>query len=112
MEKLTQLFEDIVKLWGAYGGWSGQYMVGIRRTLLLAVAATMETQIRLEERTKKGSRFSFRDYMQDFKDGFAYLKKEKGLLRIYSYMPVTQGLAEATDPLIRADHRRAGTLQM
>ena len=41
MEKLTQLFEDIVKLWGAYGGWSGQYMVGIRRTLLLAVAATL-----------------------------------------------------------------------
>ena len=76
-------------------------------SLLLAVAATMETQIRLEERTKKGSRFSFRDYMQDFKDGFAYLKKEKGLLRIYSYMPVTQGLAEATDTLIRAWFRTA-----
>ncbi len=81
-------------------------------SLLLAVAATMETQIRLEERTKKGSRFSFRDYMQDFKDGFAYLKKEKGLLRIYSYMPVTQGLAEATDPLIRAWFRTAPGLNI
>ncbi len=41
MEKLVQLADDIAKLWSVYGGWSGQYMVGIRRTLLLAVAATV-----------------------------------------------------------------------
>lgn len=41
MEKFIQLGEDIAKLWGAYGGWSGQYMVGIGRTLSLAVAATL-----------------------------------------------------------------------
>lgn len=74
----------------------------LAQSALLLAAATMETQIKVEEQTKKGGRFSFRDYLDDFKDGFAYLKKEKGLLRIYAYTPITQGISQATDPLIRA----------
>lgn len=84
----------------------------LAESLLLAVAATMETQIRVEERTKKGARFSFHDYIQDFKDGLSYLKKEKGLLRIYAYLPITQGISEATEPLIRAWFRTAPGLNI
>ena len=38
MDKLIQLFEDVAKLWGKYGG---SYITGMRNTLILAVAATL-----------------------------------------------------------------------
>lgn len=80
--------------------------------LLLAAAATVETQIRVEEHTKPGGKFSFGDYLGDFKEGFRYLKKEKGLLRIYGYMPITQGISQATEPLIRAWFRTSPGLNL
>ena len=45
-------------------------------------------------------------------EGFAYLLREKGILRIYSYMPITQGISEATDPLIRAWFRTTPRLDL
>ena len=80
--------------------------------LLLAAAASVETQIKVEEYTKPGGKFSFGDYIGDFKEGFRYLKKEKGLLRIYGYMPITQGISQATEPLIRAWFRTAPGLNL
>lgn len=80
--------------------------------LLLAAAASVETQIRVEEHAKPGGKFSFSDYIGDFKEGFRYLKKEKGLLRIYGYMPITQGISQATEPLIRAWFRTAPGLNL
>ena len=72
----------------------------------------METQIKVEEHTKPGRKFSFLDYVRDFQEGFRYLKKEKGLLRIYGYMPITQGVSQATAPLIRAWFRTAPGLNI
>ena len=80
--------------------------------LLLAAAATVETRIQVEEHAKPGGKFSFRDYIGDFREGFRYLKKEKGLLRIYGYMPITQGISQATEPLIRAWFRTAPGLNL
>lgn len=80
--------------------------------LLLAAAASVETQINVEEHIKPGGKFSFRDYIRDFREGFRYLKKEKGLLRIYGYMPITQGVSQATEPLIRAWFRTAPGLNL
>lgn len=70
--------------------------------VMLLIAATVETQIRVEERTKKGTHFSLREYWQDFKDGLGYLRREKGLLRIYSFMSINQGVGDATGNLIKA----------
>ena len=80
--------------------------------LLLAAAASVETQINVEEHIKPGRKFSFHDYIRDFREGFRYLKKEKGLLRIYGYMPITQGVSQATEPLIRAWFRTAPGLNL
>ena len=80
--------------------------------LLLAAAASVETQINVEEHIKPGGKFSFHDYIRDFREGFRYLKKEKGLLRIYGYMPITQGVSQATEPLIRAWFRTAPGLNL
>lgn len=80
--------------------------------VLLLLAASVETRIRVEEHTRKGEGFSLGDYIRDFREGFAYLKKEKGLLRIYGYMPITQAVGQATDPLIRAWFRTAPGLNI
>ena len=80
--------------------------------VLLLLAATVETQIRVEETVVRGGRFSFRDYLADFKEGFHYLRREKGLLRIYTYMPLTQGLSTGTSNLVTAYFRTTPGLDM
>lgn len=79
---------------------------------LLLLAATVETQIRVEETAGRGGRFSFRDYLADFREGFHYLSREKGLLRIYTYMPLTQGLSNGTSNLVTAYFRTTPGLDM
>ena len=79
---------------------------------LLVLAATVETQIRVEETVSRGGGFSFRDYLEDLREGFRYLRREKGLLRIYTYMPLTQGLSNGTANLVAAYFRTAPGLDM
>ena len=80
--------------------------------VLLILAATVETQIRVEETVARGGRFSFRDYLQDFQEGFQYLRREKGLLRIYTYMPLSNGLSSGTSNLVTAYFRTTPGLDM
>lgn len=101
---VTMIMTPVVSI--LYTKW-GLGPICLAEGCLLLLAATVETQIRVEERTKKGQGFSFQAYIQDFKDGFAYLKKEKGLLHIYTYMSIAQGVGEATEPLFRAWFRTA-----
>ena len=79
---------------------------------LLLLAATVETRIQVEENVSRGGRFSFRDYLADFREGFHYLRREKGLLRIYTYMPLTQGLSSSTGNLVTAYFRTTPGLDM
>ena len=72
----------------------------------------METQIRVEETVARGGRFSFRDYAADFREGFRYLSREKGLIRIYTYMPLSQGLSSGTANLVTAYFRTTPGLDM
>ena len=90
----------------------GLWPICIGEGVLLLLAATVETQIRVEERAAKGRRFSVKEYLRDFREGFDYLRKEPGLLRIYAYMPITQGTSEAAEPLIRAWFRTAPGLNI
>lgn len=80
--------------------------------VLLLIAAAVETQIRVEETVAKGGRFSFGDYRRDLREGLRYLLREKGILRIFGYMSITQGIGEATDPLMRAWFRTAPGLSL
>ena len=80
--------------------------------VLLILAATVETQIQVEETVSRGGRFSFRDYWMDLREGFRYLRREKGLLRIYTYMPLTQGLSTGTANLVTAYFRTTPGLDM
>lgn len=46
--------------------------------------------------------YSFSQYKQDIKEGFSYLKNEKGIRNIYTYMAITGGVAEGTTIAIQA----------
>lgn len=81
---------------------TGLWFLCMIEGILLMGAALLETQIKIEEKVNFHSRFSFNDYWNDMKEAIDYFRKEKGLLRIYAYMPLTQGIGEGCSNLIRA----------
>lgn len=65
--------------------------------ILLLTAATFESQIKIIEKQASTQRFSFSEYKQQIIEGFTYMKKEKGLRNIYSYMAITNACGTGTD---------------
>ena len=70
--------------------------------VMLLVAALFESRIDYIEKGHGSGKFDFHAYCQNLKDGFVFLKKEKGLQKIYTYMPITQGISEGFSNLIVA----------
>ncbi len=80
----------------------GMEFICMMEGILLLIAAAVETQIKVEEKVSRDGRFSFRSYLADLKEGARYFKQEKGLQRIYTYMPLTQGISQGNSSLIIA----------
>jgi MFS family permease len=87
--------------------------IGISNILLIQsilsfLAAITENRIILEESIHFDSQKSgFCLWLQDLKDGFSYLKGEKGLLNIYAYDAVANGSGSAMGPILGAFFRTA-----
>lgn len=64
-------------------------------------AVFVESGIR-EQREMQEETYTFQRYCRDMKEGFVYLKKEKGIRNIYTYMSITQGTSEGTTILTQA----------
>lgn len=82
--------------------------VGVGNILLMQsafslLAAILEVNIKLNEKNHlTGTHFSFRLWRQDILAAVRYLKDEKGLLDIYGYMAVTNGVAGGMSPILIA----------
>lgn len=50
----------------------------------------------------KNFQYTIHQYKQDIKEGFTYLKKEKGIRNIYTYMAIMSGTSEGTAIAIQA----------
>lgn len=73
---------------------------------LAVMAALLESRIDLkEQRRLEGSSYTLRQWAEDLADGFRYLKKEGGLLGIYGYTSVSNGVAQGYGPLMIAFFR-------
>lgn len=75
--------------------------------MFFLVAGISLISIIIEGRIKEGvreeiSNYSFAQYKEDLVEGFTYLKQEKGIRNIYSYMAVTQGVSDGTTVAIQA----------
>lgn len=73
------------------------YLEGI----LLIIAALFESQIQIKEELHQGI-YSIKQYLADFQSSISYLKNEKGLQVIYTYMPLSNGIYQGSSTLIIA----------
>lgn len=87
--------------------------LGVGRMLLMQAvlslcAAAVESGIQIKEEQRMGGEgFSFRLWWDDIREAAAYLKQERGLRSIYTYMAVTNGAANGYAPLLVAFFRTA-----
>ena len=82
---------------------AGVAAILIGQGALSLLAACVESRISVrEERRPGGEGFSLRRWLGDLRDAAAYLKGEHGLLAIYTYMAVTNGVASGYSPLFVA----------
>jgi hypothetical protein len=87
--------------------------IGIPQILLVQsalsfLAAITENRIILDETIRlDDNKSGFFLWIQDLKDGFLYLKGEKGLLNIYAYDAVANGSGTAFGPILVAFFRTA-----
>lgn len=72
----------------------GIEFICVMEGMLLLISASLEHFIDVSEKQSKDKVMGWRDYLNDMKEGLYYLKEEKGLLKLYSYLPVTQGIGE------------------
>jgi len=80
---------------------------------LSLLAALVESRIRIDEPDRSGGeRFSFKRWKGDLGEAMRYLKKEKGLRAIYTYMAVTNGVAYGYSPILVAFFRTAPGFSM
>ncbi|MEG1596561.1 MAG: MFS transporter [Lachnospiraceae bacterium] len=61
--------------------------------LLTVTSIILESNIQEQVSPKKES-YSVKQYFHDIKEGFTYVKKEKGIRNIYTYMSITNGASE------------------
>jgi len=86
----------------------GVGMILLIQAALSFIASAVESRIKIEEtRRMEGERFSFKQWKEDLKEAAVYLKKEKGIRNIYTYMAVTNGVSVGTSPLLIAFFRTA-----
>ena len=65
------------------------------------VSVIVESRIH-EEKEEAQDDYTWKQYCQDIREGFHYLKKEKGIRNIYTYMSITSGVSDGNTVLIQA----------
>lgn len=86
----------------------GVAVILIAQGFLSVLAAITESFIKIDETSRIDEKgYSIKLWWQDIKDAVAYLKKEKGLRNIYSYVSVSNGVASGAYPIIIAFFRTA-----
>ena len=78
---------------------------------LLAVGVEAFIQVR-EKKHDTSAIFSFAVWKKDIMDALHYLKHEKGISSLYTYMAVTNGIGQGYGPLIMAFFRTSSVLTM
>lgn len=70
--------------------------------VLTVIAATFEVFITDTHNSQNDKGFDFQQYKADLIGGFSYLKEEKGIRNIYTYMSITNGTANGLYLMIQA----------
>ncbi len=85
---------------------TGVAVILIVQGALSLLAAGLESRIQVKEtRRLHEEHFSFQLWKRDLNDAFQYLRKERGIASIYSYMAVTNGIGNGYSPILIAFFR-------
>ena len=79
--------------------------------VILSVSIVIESRIQ-EQKIENTQNFTLEQYKQDIKEGFSYLKQEKGIRNIYTYMAITGGTSEGTGIAIQAFYQTSPVLSV
>lgn len=76
-------------------------------TLFYLVAGILMISILIESQIEEGGNrekqvYTLKQYKEDIKEGFRYLKKEKGITNIYTYMAISNGTYEGGNIALQA----------
>lgn len=88
-------------------------VIGVPRLLMIQgglslLAAMVENMIRVEKKqAERKPAYSFRAWKGDVAEGFRYLRQERGLRSLFSYMAVTNGVATGYSSILVAFFRTA-----
>lgn len=74
---------------------------------LSLLSALIESRIDIIEQRRDSQGFSFKTWWGDIREAAAYLKVEKGIMNIYSYMAATNGVAAGYSSVLVAFFRTA-----
>ncbi|NLY20448.1 MAG: MFS transporter [Tissierellia bacterium] len=80
--------------------------------VLMIIAASFELLISNTYRNTIAEKFSFDDYKKDLLDGIRFIKEEAGIRNIYSYMCVSNGVANGSSILIQSHFQTSSSLTL
>lgn len=93
-----------------YANWGIEILFLIVGVSLL-VAAAFESRIQYAYEQKESiSQGGLRQYREDIIEGFRYLKREKGIRSIYSYMMITNATGSANGKMVMAHFQTSSAL--
>ena len=93
-----------------YANWGIEILFLIVGISLL-IAAAFESRVRyVHERKEATENGSLKQYMDDMLEGFLYLKREKGIRSIYSYMMITNATGNANGKMVMAHFQTSSVL--
>jgi MFS family permease len=102
----SSIYPTVIMIMSPVAAWLYKVMP-IHQLLLIVgfltlIAATFELLISNQGFQKKTDVLHWKEYLADCKAGLAYLKNEKGLRNIYSYMAITNGVATGVQLMVQA----------
>ncbi len=81
--------------------WVGISWILLMQGVFSIVAAIIECKVEVNQKLKKDNqKFNISLWWQDIKEVVDYLKKEKGLKRMFSYMAMTNGINTGYSPVL------------
>lgn len=77
--------------------------------MLSILSVLVESGIR-EMQVVSEEKYGLMEYLRDIKEGFTYIKQEKGIRNIYTYMSITNGASNGIGTLTQAFYQTQGWL--
>lgn len=91
-----------------YGRWGVESLI-LAEGCLLLLASAFESRIDYAH-AKRESAQTFAQYKEDMLEGFRYLKREKGVRSIYTYMMISSASANSADMMALAHFQSSSVL--